>query len=354
MTADGYTRLINAACALGWLFVMLPSIVYLLTGWRARRERLFGYFAPEALKIYFQQYFPSVNVASDTNAQLTARFKDHYARHYGIRHYVWPLILLGAVAGLVAWGTAATLRVWVRAAPEKSFALDPIVVSALMGAFVWVLADQLSRFRSFDFTEDDVNHCVFRFLMAVPFGYCLAALVKPEVGISLAFLIGTFPTGTIFTIARRLGSRNLGLGEQEGPGPSELEQLQSIGRSNSERFRDEGVTTIVELAWADPVDLTIRTNTEFSYVVDCMSQALLWVYFGAKVKDLYKYSLRGAWEVSYLVENLSSPDTQIRESAQSALRAAAGELSMDQSALYFTLKEISDDPYAKLLMKLWH
>ena len=48
---------------------------------------------------------------------------------------------------------------------------------------------------------------------------------------------------------------------------------------SKERYKDEGITTICGLAYADPIDLTIRTNFDFNYVVDCVSQALMWIYF---------------------------------------------------------------------------
>ena len=84
--------------------------------------------------------------------------------------------------------------------------------------------------------------------------------------------------------------------------------MQSIGKSNAERFKDEGVTTISGLAYADPIDLTIRTNFDFNYVVDCVSQALMWIYFGKK-KDyakLFPLSLRGAQEVAAVMDWLDA------------------------------------------------
>ena len=120
-------------------------------------------------------------------------------------------------------------------------------------------------------------------------------------------MLGAFPTGTLFTIARRLASTQLGVADDPQGQGLELEQLQSISKTNAERFYDEGIATIVQLAYTDPIDLTIRTNFDFTYVVDCFSQALLWIYFTDKSKGLAMYSLRGAQEVSSLMNSLQ-PD----------------------------------------------
>jgi hypothetical protein len=133
-----------------------------------------------------------------------------------------------------------------------------------------VLSDQLGRFASRDFTSSLVSNGVFRLLIAVPFGYSIQTFANPAFGIPLAFLIGAFPTNSLFTIARRLVGQKLNLGEEAADGKLQLESLQDITRTNAERFLDEGVSTIAELAWIDPIDLSIRANRDFNYVVDCI------------------------------------------------------------------------------------
>ena len=121
---------------------------------------------------------------------------------------------------------------------------------------------------------------------------------------------------------------------------------------------DEGINTISELAWSDPVDLTLRTNQEFDYVVDCASQALVWVYFGDKTKDvykdLYKVSLRSAHEVTSLIYSLESSDPMRKRLAESALQEAARMLSLAPEALRHTLRQIEEDPFTRFLVTVWH
>jgi hypothetical protein len=178
-----------------------------------------------------------------------------------------------------------------------------MAVSSIMGAYTWVIYDQLRRLRSGDFARGDVGNAAFRFVIAVPFGYALGVF-DPTFGVGLAFLVGVFPTRTLFTFGRRLFNQQFKMGEAGSKGTSELEQLQNVGRTVAERFQDEGITTIAQLAWNDPIDMTIRTNLDFNFVVDCMSQSLLAIYVGSDLQKLAKYSLRGAQEVTALLDAL--------------------------------------------------
>jgi hypothetical protein len=40
---------------------------------------------------------------------------------------------------------------------------------------------------------------------------------------------------------------------------------------------------------SDPIDLTIRTNYDSNYVLDCVSQALMWIYFGEAGKSCFHF-----------------------------------------------------------------
>lgn len=219
---------------------------------------------------------------------------------------------------------------------------------------MWVLSDQLSRFSSRDFTSGHVSTGVFRLLISVPFGYSLQTFANPDFAIPLAFLIGAFPIQSLFTIARRLSGQKFGLGEEAVGGKLQLEYLQDISRTNAERFQDEGVFTIAEPAWVDPIDLSIRSNRDFNYVIDCMSQSLVWIYFAHKLPELARFSIRGAQEVKALVDTLAADnaDPEQRAAAQRCLTGAATVLSMTPEALLHTLVQIKDDPYTRFLSSI--
>lgn len=353
MSKETFALLIVLACFAAWVMVWLPCVIYLSKTWAYRRDRLFAVFGSDEVTLYYQQFFPAVDISHDTPEQLKDRFRKHFFSLYGRRRYIWPLLLLAFVAGIGAWGIAQTIQVWVGVSQNTS-KFEPIAVSAFLGALTWVIYDQMGRLRNRDFTHHDVYNCVFRFLIALPFGYSLSKFAKDDLGIPVAFLLGTFPTATLFTYGRRLVTQQFKLGEPGEAGRPELESLQCIGRNNAERFMDEGFTTIAELAWVDPVDLTIRTNRDFNYIVDCVSQALLWVYFGEKANGLYKLSLRGAQEAFTLVESLNSSDENIKNAASKTLNEVAAIIGISPEAAFYTLRcQVHDDPYTKFLTQIW-
>src|SRR5487761_1170298 len=293
-------RSFTLAVSLAAFFLtVFPVNLYLLTGWKVRRDKLFSYLNPDALNVYYGQ-FPWTN---STQTDLSARFREQFAYLYGRRHYILPILLFTLLAGLGVCGIASTVEVW-RGTTPHGFSLQSPTVFAILGGFVWCVSDELSRIVSRDLSARDVYNWSFRLLLAVPFGYALAAGTKDNFAVPVAFFMGAFPTQTLMLIARRIAVQKLSVGDQQTSAKLELEALQCIGRSNAEAFQDEGIDTISSLAWADPVDLTIRTNFDFNYVLDCMSQALLYVYFEEKTRLLFKLSLRGAQEAISLMNEL--------------------------------------------------
>jgi hypothetical protein len=256
---------------------------------------------------------------------------------------------------LAVW-SEKVLRFWASASRNPD-GLRALTASALAGAVVWIISDALDRLRRRDFTTVDVYYYVFRILLAIPFAWALSAasIGGKEVGLSvaipLAFFLGAFPTQTLFTIARRIGSQQLKLGDDQASGSLELEKLQAVGKSMAERFKDEGIATISALAYADPIDLTIRTNFDLNYVVTCVSQALMYIYFGDDCKKLARFSMIGALEIAALLRWSSDDDK--KAIAEKTIQDAAAALDISPEALRINLAQIAEDPYTTFLVNVW-
>ena len=352
------TTLVVVFCCFTVLLVLYPIGRYLVKPWAFRRDRLFGLLAGVAIVEYYKQFRPSSTIANKkvgdpalSEEEYFSLFKTDFNVWYGRKYYIVPICGLAILSFVSAWWAVLTARQWVTGA-QKVESTHGLVAAAIGGAFVWIISDELDRLRRRDFTSSDVYYYIFRILLAVPFGWALTRSqdLTLRVGIPLAFFLGAFPTTTLFTAARRIAGRWLKLGENPS-GCLELETLQSLGKDNAERFKDEGITTIVQLAYTDPVDLTIRTNFDFNYVVDCVSQALLWIYIKPNA-DLNILSLRGAQEAAVLVEWLSDPAYQTQ--AESTLTAAAAKLNISEQSLLTTLNQIALDPCTRFLLHVWN
>jgi hypothetical protein len=348
MSAFAYAKVIVLIMVIGGLCVVLPIVVYLVSVWTSRRDSLLDNFDDAAIILYYEQFHPTRKLA---RGHEQATFGKDFSSRYGRRHYVVPLMLLTVLTATSVFAGVRTLQWWQHVSPG-AFAMSPIMASAMAGGFTWVIGDVLSRLRRRDLTAADVYNLSFRILIAGPFGWTLAQLAAPAVGVPLAFLLGAFPTSVLFTIARRLAATKLGVGDDPVSGALELESLQSVTKTNAERYYDEGISTIVQLAYADPIDLTVRTNFDFNYVVDCISQALLWIYVGDHLKLMALYSLRGAQEAASLMDDVA--DSATKAQAMLTVTKAAADLNIDPAALLTTLQGVAEDPYTKFLVTVWH
>jgi hypothetical protein len=301
--------------------------------------------------LYYQQFYPNAKVSLDN---IETEFRRYFNRHYGRRHYLIPVTILSVLVVICIVAASRTLQVWQKITGQR-YALPYIAVSAIAGGFAWVIYDLIDRLRRRDFTVSDIYNASFRILVAIPFGWAVAQVAAKDAGVPLAFLLGAFPTSTLFTFARRLASTKLGISDDPASGGLELEKLQGLTKTNAERFYDESISTIVQLAHADPIDLAIRTNFDLSYVIDCINQALLWIYFGDKVPTLSTYSLRGAQEASVLFSDLTNPlIVASQPQAVATLNSVASVLGIPAPSVQRVLETVARDPYSMFISSIWH
>jgi hypothetical protein len=157
------------------------------------------------------------------------------------------------------------------------------------------------------------------------------------------------------SFSRRIAAKNLGVGDSATDNAvNELvSRLQGIDQAKAEAFGGEGVTTVMQLAYTDPVLLSMRTNFEFSYTLDCISQALLWIYLEDDLASLRKFSLRGEQEAASLIDDLGSPDTAERANALVLAQQCADVLKMKLESLRQVLIQVAEDPYTMFICALW-
>lgn len=104
-------------------------------------------------------------------------------------------------------------------------------------------------------------------------------------------------------------------------------------------------------------------------MIDWVSQALLWVYFEDKSKELYKLSIRGAHEVASLIDDeraalatLADPATAPEDRTDATervarIRATIAEIVAivggTEGSVRTTLLEVAEDPYTAFLRVIW-
>ena len=360
------------------LLVAFPILQFLARPWKDRRDKLMAILEGKPLQLYYKKFRANVYITrkkwwkrsdqtsekkpSDTGLSpenFTTAFARDFGRWYGRRYYIIPVVLLLLLTGFCArWGTLAVYG-WIDGTRSID-SMSGLAAAALTGGFMWVISDEIDRLRRHDFTTSDVYYYIFRILLSIPFAWAVTRLqVTLQVGIPIAIFLGAFPTSSLLTIARRIGSQKLQLGDDPDTGMLELEKLQSIGKTNAERFKEADISNIGQLTRADPVDLAIRTNFDFDYISDCVNEALLWVYVGDEIGKLAVYSVRGACEARQLLNDYNGDDATKKSRATKTVKDivaafAADKILLSDESLLETLHQAGDDPYTKFLMAIWH
>src|SRR5450759_4967364 len=156
------------------------------------------------------------------------------------------------------------------------------------------------------------------------------------------------------------------LGVELGPTEKrDLLGLDGIDKPLVERLAIEDITSIVQLAYCDPIQLTMRTNLSFNAVVDLVSQALAWVYLGEKLTAIRPLGCRGAYEVRQLIDFLHAAENPpandatdneklAKEDAEKIVLAIANKLELENDKLCFVLRQIAYDPYTDFIYTTWN
>jgi hypothetical protein len=342
-----YTVLL-AALAFG--LAMLPVVQYLLLGFRERRHEIIHYFDSKAITEYFSRYFPAQPRGSDWNPERA--FQGFYDRRFGFRAYfpalaIYSAILLVAVSIMVgaAFGTLGGV-----AMPALLNKLP--IAAALAGAYVWVFTDILSRFQTRDIVPSMLYQGALRFGIAVPLAYSIGSLFIETNQIAIAFMLGAFPTKTLFLLMRRLVGQKIGLGNEATTEKHELEQIQGINTALAEKFADYGVSTLLQLAYEDPMQLTMRMNLPFRDIIDMMSQALAALYLPS-FEVWRRYLVRSSVDCGIICQQLrGEKGPELQKLAKVQVEAIAADLKVSPEIVEKIMLETDNDSVNRFFMSL--
>jgi hypothetical protein len=349
------------AVVLSELFLFAPIALFLEYGWPVRKKAILAPFSNEVVKKYFQAFHPNDPRGSKGTRQ---DFEKEFVDRYGRRHYVVPSVILGLVSVyLVVLSVNSLFQHATGSTPFFSDVLSPITVAAFCGAYVWVVADLIARERTLDLSTTHVHWATFRLIVSLPLGFAFSQFAtNDKVGLGVAILAGAFPGQTLGKMARRIAGKQLGIDDPPGDKRTRLDNLQNIDTTVSDRFVDEGITTIPQLAYADPVDITMRTGFKFIFVVDCVSQALLWVYMEDYYAAAKANGFRGALEVCGFLqeredaenkgENQIFDDMRMLEQKRKVMEAFAVQAKVPVDVIEEQMDYIWNDTWVGFLVDL--
>lgn len=336
--------------ALTYLLVLAPVVGFIYFGWSRRRSDIERGFSASAIVAYFKAFH---HRGIDQSKNAFGEYDNYYKEQYGRRRYYVPLALYAGVSGLLlCW---CGLSVEGLLSPE-SLTIKPlpiVAVLAVVGAVMWIVYESIERWYTCRLSASDIYMWTLRLVVAIPTAYAMKSLVTDAIAPAIAFFIGAFPTTQLFTIFRRVASKKLDLGDSNSTAISELQKLQGIDTRVAERFADEGITTIMQLAYCDPIQVTIRTGYSFSHINDWICQALLWLYLEDEKPLMAKWGLRGAYEMRSLWSEYHDEDAKVREPAATLVREIASAIKRPEVAFLNVLEQVARDPYTEFLYLSW-
>jgi hypothetical protein len=333
------------------IIVGYPLSIYIVLGWKRKEHDIIGSLTRESAKLYlrtFQSFEVELDVAVD-------EFKRFYKRWYGRRYLIIPTIFLMVVivsvtfvVGETSFVDLATLNT-APIEPKNFMTIPSVAIASISGAFAFIAWDIVLRTSRRTLMPADILGSTIRMILAVPLGFSISALVKEDLGAFIAFAAAAFPIEAIQTILQRLLTIQLKVELGAGTEKDQVINLSGVDKNMTDRLVDADITTILQLAYCDPVQTCMRTSLSFAVVSDISSQSLAWLYFGDNLAKLRTIGLRGACEMSFLRQDLQAAGPK----AAALVQSASKSLGISEEEFENALLEISEDPYTEFLSKTW-
>ena len=336
----GYPVTIYILCLMCTALAAAPLIIFLLVGWYTRYLEFQNSLKQEALAAYLQRFWSNALIEAltdDLAARKTAAaaapaaatvtdwrkqsleapmicdrlFSRIYHDQYGLLPFVPAVCILltfvYAAAAIVGWTYITSCC----AKPEAQtcvFGLSAeLVIASFGGAFMFVVGDTVASVLKGSLNVSDVYWYSLRLLLAVPLAL-VANRITGTAGFHVAFALslGTLPVNQLLKVIRRYGDPVTTPSAQEAKSePDELLNLKGVTVAVSESLQAQGLTSIEQVATADPVRLAIRTGFSFRFTLQLASQAIVRRHFGKTAENLAEIGLSTVVPIYLLVQALN-------------------------------------------------
>jgi hypothetical protein len=323
--------------------IIVPGLAYTFWGRQFRRLTIMSYFTAESIAHYFEQFWlgkeeyaqlvagyhdaaqavegksadaaeneKKLQALANVERDLTSKLEDLYNTRFGIMAYLLPLLILAGVL-FIEITFAVELVTYLLAKNASSVTARPIPVelmerihllpdkvalAGLAGAYLWVGIDILRRVASLTLLPSDLAYYSLRMVTAPILGFAVGtAAGNADTSVMAAFTICVLPIADIMTWVRSIGARLTNVKDEPEAAPDRLINLPGVDSLVAARLQDQGISTILQLCDADPVQLSMRTGLDFAFVVRLVDQSLAWRYFNTRLRDLNAFGWSGASDI---------------------------------------------------------
>lgn len=329
------------------LLLVIPIVTYPLIClsyiWVLRQKR------DEVKRLFKGEYL--------SNYLKTYGGEDLFKDYYDWKGYVLPILLIMltveiAILSQVIKGEVIFLDSLAKFSFLKEIPTSSII--GLAGAYIWTHYEMLRRYYLIDLTPIRLYNFWLRFLVSGILAYYCELIFQSPADFIIAFAIGTFPVSALSSFVRAQAQDKLKITDEisEFEKPN-LHLLQGMTKNIIERFHEENIYSIAQLALANPIRLLMRTNIEWTIILDLIDQAILYNYVEGKIVQVRETGIRCAMELSGLGEDLMSGDQETIKLAEDLIIVVKDKLGWDISSLKNLIWTLEEDHQVIFLTKLW-
>lgn len=301
---------------------------------------------------------PAAARSYKTDNEVEKLFSRLYESRVSKWLYVWPQLLLLVLAGLLlSYPVSLIDKVRLSDGAVQDWAW--VIAFAILGGYTRVVYEMVLRYYQENIRPADLLWWCYRLIVSVPLGYAVGMFLNggdsPRGAYAVAFLLGLFPTTTVTNIGRQLFSK-LTKSEQVEEPPAQLKDLATLDSETILVIGEEGISTYTQLAYADPIRLTIRTGLNYSFVITAISEAMLLGYLGTRKKmDVVRlFGFTGGYEIYFLWKSANAAaGTAERIQADNIITEMATRLETTVDGLRNILVEVGTDPYLEFIVECW-
>jgi len=339
-----------------WSLCVLPGVPYVLLPISYRRVLSYKKGTIESFMskgTIFTAYVNRFGKQGDTQTAVDKLFSlTYHWETYGLAIVLNLAVIVGGMcAALVRAGISLGLPMGL----DRLIATVPTtLLLSLGGAYVLNLYDMLKRYRTADLYPACLHFNWLHMIVAAFLGPLLSQAFAPAVGSVVAFGIGIFPLKDCLETAKDYAVKRLQLtataAVAEGP---TLNKLQGLTQEVIDRLEEEGISSTVHLAYADPVKLLLRTNISWVVLIDIIDQALLFNYLGDKIATLRSLGVRGSIEMAAIAERLDGDNQEEKRSASVAAGLVAKRLQFTDDEALALIRTLKEDGQVDLVWELY-
>jgi len=276
-----------------------------------------------------------------------------FLRYHNAKPFVTPILLciltiLPFLAGVIYQSWNADL---IAPFVALSDVPDP-ALAGLAGAYIWSHYDIIRRYTVVDLSPTAYYLSWLRLLVGLIGGQIASFAVAKPLDILVAFGIGVFPLDVVRTAMEARLRSQYNIQDQDQAEGSTLHKLQGMTRLVIDRLSEEGIQSVQQLAYANPVRLWFRTNIEWTVILDVIDQSLLYIYVEDRIGKMRELGFRSATEFTHLGAMLGGNESYQKGIAWDCLNEIANALDIPLPTVRRLLETLIHDPQVEFVWSL--